>query len=68
MQKIKEKVPLWAFFIIQSEREAQAIYPWFIEKSEYERPDPIRPGPMTLLTSWYICNHRPDSRMVFFDG
>ena len=36
------------------------------QKSQYARPDPTRPDPMTLLRSLYLWNGLTDSRAVFF--
>ena len=36
------------------------------EKSEYARPNPTRPDPITLLRSLYLWNGLTDSRTVFF--
>ena len=37
-----------------------------LEKSEYARPDPTRPDPMTLLKSLFLWNALADSRVVLF--
>ena len=36
------------------------------EKSEYARPDPTQPDPVSLLRSLYLRNGLTDSRAVFF--
>ena len=36
------------------------------EKSQYARPNPTRPDPMTVLRSLYLWNGLTDSRAVFF--
>ena len=37
------------------------------EKSEYSRPDPARPGPITLFKALYLRNRMSDRQAVFFD-
>ena len=39
----------------------------FKGKSEYSRPDPARPGPITLFKVLYLRNCMSDRQAVFFD-
>ena len=52
---------------LRAEREARSeFFCGLRQKSQYARPDPTRPDPMTLLRSLYLWNGLTDSRAVFF--
>ena len=55
--------------IITSERaqRAERVLSYLREKSEYSRPDPARPGPITLFKALYLRNRMSDRQAVFFD-
>ena len=55
--------------ITTSERaqRAQRVLSYLRKKSEYSRPDPARPGPITLFKALYLRNRMSDRQAVFFD-
>ena len=55
--------------LITSERaqRAERVLSYLREKSEYSRPDPARPGPITLFKALYLRNRMSDRQAVFFD-
>ena len=65
---IAHKALYW-LHIITSERaqRAERVLSNLREKSEYSRPDPARPGPITLFKSLYLRNCMSDRQAVFFD-
>ena len=55
--------------LITSERaqRAERVLSYLREKSEYSRPDPTRPGPITLFKALYLRNRMSGRQAVFFD-
>ena len=55
--------------LITSERaqRAERVFSNLREKSEYSRPGPARPGPITLFKVLYLRNRISDRQAVFFD-
>ena len=53
-------------WLVTSER-AQRVLSYLREKSEYSRPDPTRPDPITLFKTLYLRNRISDRQAVFFD-
>ena len=56
-------------YVITSERaqRAERVLSYLREKSEYSRPDPTRPDPITLFKVLYLRNRMSDRQAVFFD-
>ena len=54
---------------ITSERaqRAQRVLSYLREESEHSRPDPTRPGPITIFKSLYLRNRMSDWQAVLFD-
>ena len=54
--------------IVTSERaqRAERVLSYLRGKSEYSRPDPTRPGPITLFKALYLRNCMSDRQAVFF--
>ena len=61
--------PQGGILVITSERaqRAERVLSYLREKSEYSRPDPARPGPITLFKALYLRNRMSDRQAVFFD-
>ena len=55
--------------VIASERaqRAERVLSYLREKSEYSRPGPARPDPITLFKALYLRNRMSDRQAVFFD-
>ena len=55
--------------LVTSERaqRAERVLSYLREKSEYSRPDPTRPDPITLFKALYLGNRMSDRQAVFFD-
>ena len=55
--------------VVTSERaqRAERVLSYLREKSEYSRPDPTRPDPITLFKVLYLRNRMTDRQAVFFD-
>ena len=55
--------------LITSERaqRAERVLSYLREKSEYSRPGPARPDPITLFKALYLRNRMSDRQAVFFD-
>ena len=55
--------------VITSERaqRAERVLSYLRKKSEYSRPDPTRPDPITLFKALYLRNRMSDRQAVFFD-
>ena len=55
--------------LVTSERaqRAERVLSNLRGKSEYSRPDPARPGPITLFKALYLSNRMSDRQAVFFD-
>ena len=61
--------PQGVILVITSERaqRAQRVLSYLREKSEYSRPCPARPDPITLSKALYLRNRMSDRQAVFFD-
>ena len=61
--------PILILYMITSERaqRAERVLSYLREKSEYSRPDPARPGPITLFKVLYLRNRMSDRQAGFFD-
>ena len=61
--------PQGVILVITSERaqRAERVLSYLREKSEYSRPGPTRPGPITLFKVLYLRNRMSDRQAVFFD-
>ena len=54
-------------YSLRAEREARSeFFCGLRKKSQYARPDPTQPDPITLLRGLYLWNGLTDSRGVFF--
>ena len=65
---VLQRALFWRIFIT-SERvqRAERVLSHLREKSEYSRPDPTRPDPITLFKVLYLRNRMADRQAVFFD-
>ena len=54
-------------FTSERAQRAERVLSNLREKSEYSRPDPARPGPITLFKALYLRNRMSDRQAVFFD-
>ena len=59
----------FANYLVTSERAQRAVrvLSYLREKSEYSRPGPARPDPITLFKALYLRNRMSDWQAVFFD-
>ena len=56
-----------SFVTSERAQRAERVLSYLREKSEYSRPGPARPDPITLFKALYLRNRMSDRQAVFFD-